>query len=66
MQRCWLPIVGSVFVAVRQPTWFLWLLGRDEITDEMSGRIQGDSNPKPVSDSAFDARIRVVCERSQY
>ena len=47
--------VGRVFVAVSQPTWFPWLLGRDEMRP----------NSKPASDSAFDARIRVVCERSQ-
>ena len=55
MQRCSLPIVGGILVAVSQPTWFPWLLGRDEMRP----------NSKPVSDSAFDARIRVVCEPSQ-
>ena len=47
MQRYWLPIVGSVFVAVRQPTWFPWLFGHDE----MSGQIQSLSQSREWSQS---------------
>ena len=55
MQRYWLSIVGSVFVAVTA-----------DLVSVIAGQWR-DVRPylKPVPDSAFNGHIRVVCERSQ-